>query len=86
MMYTETERSYGAQIIATANRLQYLSNSDKLRVSAQMADRGIMTRNEIRQIWNLPPLEGGDVATIRGEYYLLNDDGTTTKDEEVIDE
>ena len=54
--------------------------SDKLAVSAQMADRGIMTRNEIREIWNLPPVEGGDVPTIRGEYYLINDDGTITKE------
>lgn len=82
MLYTDTERAYGAEIIATANRLQYLSNSDKLSVSSQMADRGIMTRNEIRQIWNLPPIDGGDVATIRGEYYLLNEDGTVTKKED----
>ena len=66
--------------MATANRLQYLSNADKLNVSSQMADRGIMSRNEIREIWNLPPIEGGDVPTIRGEYYLLNSDGTTTKE------
>ena len=39
-----------------------------------------MTRNEIREIWNLPPIEGGDVPTIRGEYYLLDSDGNTTKD------
>lgn len=77
-MFTSIERSYGNEIIATSNRLQYLSNTDKLNVSSQMADRGIMSRNEIREIWNLPPIEGGDVPTIRGEYYLLNPDGTTT--------
>lgn len=82
MTFTDTERSYGAEIMATANRLQYMSNMDKLNVSSQMADRGIMTRNEIREIWNLPPIEGGDKATIRGEYYLMNDDGTTTKHED----
>lgn len=79
MLYTDIEQAYGAGVIATSNRLQYLSNADKLSVSSQMADRGIMTRNEIRQIWNLPPIDGGDQATIRGEYYLLNDDGATTK-------
>ena len=45
-----------------------------------MADRGIMSRNEIREIWNLPPVEGGDVPTIRGEYYLINEDGTISKE------
>jgi len=86
MLYTDTERAYGASIMATANRLQYLSNSDKLRVSSQMADRGIMTRNEIRQIWNLPPIDGGDVATIRGEYYMIDDEGNAIKDEDEDEE
>lgn len=70
----------GSIIQATANRLQYMSNKDKLEVSAQMADRGIMTRNEIREIWNLPPIEGGDVATIRGEYYMLDEKEDNNED------
>ena len=59
----------------TANRLQYLSNQDKLNVSAQMADRGLMTRNEIREIWNLPPLPEplGSQLPIRGEYYNVGE-------------
>ena len=80
-MFTERERAGGAMLMATANRLQYLSNKDKLEVSAQMADRGIMSRNEIREIWNLPPIPGGDRPTIRGEYYLINDDGTIERNE-----
>ena len=73
MLYTETERGYGSEIIVTANKLQYMSNKDKLNMSSQMADRGIMTINEIREMWNLPAVEGGDKATIRGEYYMLDD-------------
>lgn len=80
-LYTQREQTEGNLVIATSNRLQYLSNSDKLRVSAQMSDRGIMTANEIRDIWNLPPVPGGDVLTRRGEYYVVNEDGTTTKEE-----
>lgn len=68
-MFSERERAQGSYLMATSNRLQYLSNSDKLKVSSAMADRGIMTINEIRDIWNLPPVEGGDVRTLRGEYY-----------------
>ena len=78
--FSERERAQGSEIMATSNRLQYLSNADKLAVSSQMADRGIMTRNEIRDIWNLPPVEGGDVPTIRGEYYLLDEDGEQTQE------
>lgn len=73
MILTPAERAAGCLLMATANRLQYMSNTDKLRVSAQMADRGIMNRDEIREIWNLPPLPNGEgkAYTIRGEYYLL---------------
>lgn len=81
MNYTVRERNGGSGIMATANRLQYMSNTEKLNVSAQMADRGIMNRDEIREIWNLPPLPNGQgqAYTIRGEYYLLGSDGSVTK-------
>lgn len=81
MLFTERERAGGTLLMATANRLQYMSNTEKLNVSAQMADRGIMNRDEIREIWNLPPLPDGQgqAYTIRGEYYLLGSDGSVTK-------
>lgn len=81
MLFSDNERTRGSQIMATSNRLQYMSNTEKLNVSAQMADRGIMNRDEIREIWNLDPLPDGQgqAYTIRGEYYLLNQDGSTTK-------
>lgn len=70
-MFTEREQAQGNMIMATSNRLQYLSNADKLAVSRDMADRGLMSINEIRDIWNLAPLEGskGNVFPVRGEYY-----------------
>lgn len=75
MFFTLREQSTGNGVAVTANRLQYLSNQDKLNVSAQMADRGLMTRNEIREIWNLPPLPEpmGSQLPIRGEYYNVGD-------------
>ena len=69
MLYTLREQSQGNKVMATANRLQYLSNQDKLNVSSQMLDRGIMSINDVREIWNLPPVDGGDARIIRGEYY-----------------
>lgn len=69
MLFTFREQSQGNSIMATANRLQYLSNNEKLNVSSQMLDRGIMSINDVREIWNLPPVEGGDVRIIRGEYW-----------------
>lgn len=77
MLFTLREQSTGNGVSVTANRLQYLSNQDKLNVSAQMADRGLMTRNEIREIWNLPPLPEpiGSQLPVRGEYYNVGDEG-----------
>lgn len=75
MLFTFREQSQGNYVMATANRLAYMSNADKLNVSASMADRGLMTRNEIREIWNLPPLPEpmGSQLPVRGEYYNVNE-------------
>ena len=69
MLFTLREQSQGNLVMATANRLQYMSNADKLNVSAQLLDRGIMSINDVRDIWNLTPVDGGDNRIIRGEYY-----------------
>ena len=70
MLFTKKEQSNGNKIMFTANRLQYMSNQEKLNVSSQMLDRGIMNRDEVREIWNLPPLPDGkgQEYIIRGEY------------------
>lgn len=82
MLFTKNEQSRGALVIATANRLQYMTNADKLAVSAQMLDRGIMSRNEIREIWNLAPIDEGDNYIIRGEYYDANEKLNNESEEE----
>lgn len=69
MLFTFREQSQGNLVMLTANRLQYMSNADKLNVSSQLLDRGVMSINDIREIWNLPPVEGGDARIIRGEYW-----------------
>lgn len=83
MLFTFREQSQGNEVIATSNRLQYMSNADKLNVSSQMLDRGIISINDAREIWNLPPVEGGDVRIIRGEYY---DASTKVTEQEDPDE
>lgn len=68
-MFSDRERSQGSLLMATSNRLQYMTTQEKLNVSADLADRGVLSLNEVREIWNLPPVDGGDVRVIRGEYY-----------------
>lgn len=72
-MFTERERATGNEIIFTSNRLQYMSNADKLAVAAQLTDRGIFSINEAREVFNLAPVENGDIRTIRGEYKNVDD-------------
>lgn len=69
MLFTFREQGNGNLVMLTANRLQYMTNKDKLEVSSQLLDRGVMSINDIREIWNLPPVEGGDARIIRGEYW-----------------
>ena len=72
MIYTDRERgAYQNEIFFSSNRLQYMSNSDKLNAVTQLGDRGLATRNELREILNLAPLPApyGDQIPARGEYY-----------------
>lgn len=67
-IYTERERSFGNHVYVSANRLQYMTQTAKVSMARELGDRGILTINEIRELFNYAPLEGGDVAYIRGEY------------------
>lgn len=69
MLFTFREQTLGNKVMATSNRLQFMTNKDKLDVSAQLLDRGIMSINDVREIWSLPAVDGGDARIIRGEYY-----------------
>ena len=70
MTYTEAERSgkKARAIVWSANRLQYMTNTDKLQVSSQMFDRGILSINDVMDIWNLSHVDDGDKRYIRKEY------------------
>lgn len=72
-IFSERERANGAQVMFTANRLQYMSNADKMAFTNDGLDRGMLSVNEAREVWNLAPVEGGDVRTIRGEYKNADD-------------
>ena len=67
-MFSLRERSNGAQFIANANRLQYMNTNAKVSMAQQLLDRGVMTINEARELFNYPPVENGDIRAIRGEF------------------
>lgn len=80
MLFTFREQSQGNRVMATTNRIQYMTNADKLAVTQGFADRGMATIDELREIWNLPPLPNGlgKKIPIRGEYYDLGDNQPIT--------
>ena len=56
------------RIMFSSNRLEYAAASSKRNINKDMTDRGIMTINEGREILQLPPIDGGDIFILRGEY------------------
>lgn len=72
-IFSERERSLGSHVMATANRLQYMTTTAKVNMAQQLLDRGVMSINEARELFNYPAVDGGDVRTIRGEYKSADD-------------
>ena len=68
MTFSPREIAFGNQIMFTSNRMQYMTNADKLQVSTQLFDRGLINRDQAMDIWNMPHVEGGDKYYIRKEY------------------
>ena len=75
MIFSEREQSVGNKALLTANRLQYMSVPDKVSLSQQLGDRGAILIDEIRDMFNFPPLPdgAGQHAPIRGEYYMVDE-------------
>jgi hypothetical protein len=68
MTFTERELAQGNKLMFTANRLQYASNNTKLRIVTQLFDRGFLTHNQGREIFNMSSIKDGDKYYIRLEY------------------
>lgn len=80
MTFNRRELAFGNEIIFTANRLQYMSNEEKLNTVTQLFDRGFLTHNQGLEIFNMAAVENGDKRYIRKEYTETNNlDGEITK-------
>lgn len=87
-LYSEREVSFGAEVVATTNRVQYMSFTDKKAYVEGGLDRGILTINEAREVYNLPPLpdEQGNRFIARGEYYFIQEENPTEEDNDNANE
>lgn len=75
-MFSERERAQGTKCLVTANRLQYMSTAQKVQMAKELGDRGAITIDEIRELFNYDPLPNGAGAftPIRGEYYDVKEE------------
>ena len=72
--FSVKKRSYGNKIIFEASNLACATISTKLNF-LQMVDRGALTPNEWREIFNLAPVEGGDEPIRRLDTRPANEGG-----------
>lgn len=75
MLFTERERGTGSAVEVNANRLQYMTTTAKISLLKELGDRGFISLNEGRELFNYPALpdEIGDKIPIRGEFYFVNE-------------
>lgn len=71
MTFTPNEIAHGNEIMFSANRLEFASNTTKLHVSVALFDRGIWCGNQVADVFQSAHYEGGERHVIRGEYIDL---------------
>ena len=76
MCFSQREQKAGNKIMFASNRLQYMSTSDRISLAKELGDRGAIKIDEIRELFNYPPLENGkgQHAPIRGEYHYAGEE------------
>ena len=88
MLFSRIEQSTGNKVIFTNNELAYLSVETKITLAKALSDRGCLSVNELRELFNYEPVEYGDKILARGEYYDIEvgkDGQTNTSDDIIID-
>lgn len=84
-IFTDREISFGAEIWYESNRLQYASAKTKISMVA-LVDRGLMTPNEYRALFNMAPYEGGDEFVMRLDTAKTGDSSDGEPEEEPAEE
>lgn len=82
-MLESLEQSIDKRVLTTAQRMKYTvefsldailrgSLKDRLETGSKAVQNGLMTRNEWRQLENLPPIEGGNTLTVQSAMIPIN--------------
>lgn len=81
VLFNRRQRSFGNSIIFESNDLSYASMQTKLQL-VQFVDRAIMSPNEVRAYFNLPPVPGGDELLLRKDTGTANGGDTSSSGED----
>lgn len=71
--FTQREYDVGNRIIFNSSALIYASMSEKVQLVTSTREIGMMTTNEQRQLFGLPPVEGGDERVLSLNYIKESD-------------
>lgn len=63
-LFSDRELAFGNKVWFESNRLQFASAKTKISM-VSLVDRGLMTPNEYRELFNMSPYEGGDEFVLR---------------------
>lgn len=69
---TPTQIRKGNRIMFSSGYLEYATTDSKIKVAQFFMTAGVATINEVRDIFQLPRIPGGDVRMVRGEYYMVD--------------
>jgi len=67
-LFTVREYDMGNRVIISSSDLQVISISSKIAILEKSRELGLMTVNEYRKMFNLDPIEGGDVRLVSLNY------------------
>lgn len=67
-VFTAKEKEYGNIIDFNSNRLTYASTTNKVNMVKELGALGLLTTNEARELFDLPPVEDGDKRLVSLNY------------------
>jgi hypothetical protein len=72
-VFSQREQDVGHQIRGYYGLVQYMSNSDKIQVANISKETGMMTVNQLAEMFGMEPFEGGDRRLQSLNYVNIND-------------
>jgi HK97 family phage portal protein len=83
-IFTRREKQIGNEIVLETNRLEYCTLHDKVQMAQVLQQSGVMTVNELREVFGFSGVENGDTLITKADYTttdITQDTDTNTEGE-----